>query len=708
MKEPVVILASENPRPANSPSTYDALAVEVDFFQMTSPLARTMIKQWFSRGPHETDVPTEGEDKLDMVIPRDLSVRHVAHLYGLEEKVEVIDVKSQGEAGPWNMRKWADYYESKEKRTIRNVISLEISSSKLGKLVKRPRIVREMDLADSVWPPELKAKGDFPKVQLYCLMSVADSFTDFHIDFGGSSVFYHVLKGRKTFLFIPPKPKHLKKYEQWCLSPAQNQTFLPDQTKECIRVDLSAGDTMLIPSGWIHAVWTPEDSLVIGGNYLTRSHYSMQLQIAEIEKNTRVPRKFRYPKFQKVMWYTAIRYLKDDPLPESVIELFNEGQVFCRTMPTYTESAGPRPESLRGTANFHARHYSRFELDGLPDLVRYLQRTALISTGKITDGITVDTKKRVMSSIPKGLGDPVEFIKRLAIWSAWKRGNECIPHWAYPDYVNVDNAQGADDKKISATALKRLEREAALAAKRIAPSRQSLRKQAQEKSVADATGSSTHPVTTPSPPVELMANGRLISSTIEDESGPGIKGEQSMKKPRRQGQNQDMPFGSKPVTTPKSSVLGPKRVACDACRKRRVRCKHKDDVDLLSGSGRATDNIALASQQTDISSVQQATRGQSPNRNRKASDQSPPATPTYHQSTIFFDQLMLGTSDSIPQMTALSSSVHPMTPAESGETQTPDGSSNNKKGRSKACDECRRSKVSYSFATLLSNSQSSV
>jgi F-box/leucine-rich repeat protein 10/11 len=32
------------------------------------------------------------------------------------------------------------------------------------------------------------------------------------------------------------------------------------------------------------------------------------------------------------------------------------------------------------------------------------------------------------------------------------------------------------------------------------------------------------------------------------------------------------------LSTPKTSVLGPKRVACDACRKRRIRCKHKDMV----------------------------------------------------------------------------------------------------------------------------------
>lgn len=38
----------------------------------------------------------------------------------------------------------------------------------------------------------------YPKVQRYCLMSVANCFTDFHIDFGGTSVWYHVLKGKKV------------------------------------------------------------------------------------------------------------------------------------------------------------------------------------------------------------------------------------------------------------------------------------------------------------------------------------------------------------------------------------------------------------------------------------------------------------------------------------------------------------------------------
>jgi F-box/leucine-rich repeat protein 10/11 len=41
-------------------------------------------------------------------------------------------------------------------------------------------------------------------------MSPAGCFTDFHIDFGGSSVWYHVLSGYKVFYTAPPTPANLK------------------------------------------------------------------------------------------------------------------------------------------------------------------------------------------------------------------------------------------------------------------------------------------------------------------------------------------------------------------------------------------------------------------------------------------------------------------------------------------------------------------
>jgi len=40
--------------------------------------------------------------------------------------------------------------------------------------------------------------------------------------------------------------------------------------------------------GWIHAVYTPKDSLVFGGNFLHCFNMALQLQIADIEVKTHV------------------------------------------------------------------------------------------------------------------------------------------------------------------------------------------------------------------------------------------------------------------------------------------------------------------------------------------------------------------------------------------------------------------------------------
>lgn len=139
-------------------------------------------------------------------------------------------------------------------------------------------------------------------------MGVKDSYTDFHVDFGGSSVFYHILSGRKIFYFIPPTPTNLRKYEAWGSSPDQASTFFGDLVKDCYKVELYEGNTMMIPTGWIHAVFTPEDTIVVGGNFLHGFDISGQLAIYEIENRTGVPAKFRFPFYEMMNWYVARHY----------------------------------------------------------------------------------------------------------------------------------------------------------------------------------------------------------------------------------------------------------------------------------------------------------------------------------------------------------------------------------------------------------------
>uniref|UniRef100_A0AAY5E9D1 JmjC domain-containing protein n=1 Tax=Electrophorus electricus TaxID=8005 RepID=A0AAY5E9D1_ELEEL len=118
-------------------------------------------------------------------------------------------------------------------------------------------------------------------------MSVQGCYTDFHIDFGGTSVWYHILRGGKVFWLIPPTPQNLELYENWVLSGKQGDLFLGDKVTDCQRIELKQGYTFIIPSGWIHAVYTPVDTLVFGGNFLHSFNIPMQLNINSIEDRTR-------------------------------------------------------------------------------------------------------------------------------------------------------------------------------------------------------------------------------------------------------------------------------------------------------------------------------------------------------------------------------------------------------------------------------------
>jgi len=221
-----------------------------------------------------------------------------------------MDVSSQQESDGWNLYKFAYYFKNPNLRSkVMNVISLEFSQTKLAELVSRPKAIQEMDWVDLMWPLNSPDLPSPPKVQFYCLMSAKDCFTDFHIDFGGTSVYYHLLSGEKEFLFIRPTEENLEKFKNWTSSPEQNEVFFADLVSECYKVVIKEGETMVIPTGWIHAVFTPKDSIVIGGNFLHGFNIGLQLQVDLIEEETLVPTKFRFPHYFKMLWFAAQYYL---------------------------------------------------------------------------------------------------------------------------------------------------------------------------------------------------------------------------------------------------------------------------------------------------------------------------------------------------------------------------------------------------------------
>lgn len=246
------------------------------------------------------------------------TVHDVRQCVGSRRILDVMDVTTQRDI-EMTMKEWVKYYENPQRDKLLNVISLEFSHTKLDNYIESPRLVREIDWVNRVWPQHLKDSQleatnsiedmRYPKVQKYCLMSVKGCYTDFHIDFGGTSVWYHILRGRKVFWLIPPTEMNVQLYEQWVLSGKQSDIFFGDTVDECGRIELEEGWTFFIPTGWIHAVYTPTDSLVFGGNFLHSFGIEKQLRIAQVEDATRVPPKFRYPFYTEMLWYVLDRYV---------------------------------------------------------------------------------------------------------------------------------------------------------------------------------------------------------------------------------------------------------------------------------------------------------------------------------------------------------------------------------------------------------------
>ena len=126
-------------------------------------------------------------------------------------------------------------------------------------------------------------------------------------------MWYHVLSGGKVFYVLPPTENNYAAFEAWSRSAHQSSTLLPEfvggaSTLE--RIELSAGDTLIIPGGWIHAVLTPRDSVVFGGNFLHGGSTAVNtmLRVARLEDALGVPAEARFPLYRPMLWYATMRY----------------------------------------------------------------------------------------------------------------------------------------------------------------------------------------------------------------------------------------------------------------------------------------------------------------------------------------------------------------------------------------------------------------
>jgi hypothetical protein len=92
------------------------------------------------------------------------------------------------------------------------VLSLECSNTQLSSAIQPPLFVRQSDLFHFVWPQSISTiKPTEPQTSLYCHMNSSNSFINFHHNFSGANIWFHVWSGKQTFIVIQTDAEILKK-----------------------------------------------------------------------------------------------------------------------------------------------------------------------------------------------------------------------------------------------------------------------------------------------------------------------------------------------------------------------------------------------------------------------------------------------------------------------------------------------------------------
>ncbi|NWU83486.1 PHF2 demethylase, partial [Onychorhynchus coronatus] len=248
------------------------------------------------------------KDGLGLAVPAPtFYVSDVENYVGPERSVDVSDVTKQKDC-KMKLKEFVDYYYSTNRKRVLNVTNLEFSDTRMSSFVEPPDIVKKLSWVENYWPDDaLLAK---PKVTKYCLICVKDSYTDFHIDSGGASAWYHVLKGEKIFYLIKPAPANISLYERWQSAANHSEMFFADQVDKCYKCTVKQGQTLFIPSGWIYATLTPVDCLAFAGHFLHSLSVEMQMRAYEVERRLKIVSLTQFPNFETACWYMGKHLLE--------------------------------------------------------------------------------------------------------------------------------------------------------------------------------------------------------------------------------------------------------------------------------------------------------------------------------------------------------------------------------------------------------------
>ncbi|KAJ9110223.1 hypothetical protein QFC22_004272 [Naganishia vaughanmartiniae] len=206
---------------------------------------------------------------------------------------------------------------------------LEFTGTRLAESITLPFLQREINPLVRFARHLKRSKA--VKASLYIMSSKAGSFTPWHVDAAGEAHWLSVVSGVKWVYLLPPTKHNVEIWRS-----AETGTiradliWLPDLCRTpVVKVELKEGEALLIPSGYLHAVFTVEDSLALAGAWISEFNMGCHMVLRGLEIVAKNRKDNGYPQFERQCWLIARYYAKKWSAPDFRIEITNPNSLRC-------------------------------------------------------------------------------------------------------------------------------------------------------------------------------------------------------------------------------------------------------------------------------------------------------------------------------------------------------------------------------------------
>ncbi|KAI5448823.1 JmjC domain-containing histone demethylation protein 1 [Naganishia albida] len=192
---------------------------------------------------------------------------------------------------------------------IFNMSCLEISTTIFLRRLGMPSLHRQLDPL-SRFKGNLKVDKD-NTTGLYFMSSKAGSFSPWHVDATGEVHWLTVMRGIKWVFILPLTQSVLRVwYKAEHGSIRADLLWLPDVCTDTpvVKQIVGPGQSILFPSGCLHAVYTETDSLALAGGWVDEYNLSNHLSFRKLELKTRTLKVNRFSQFERVCWLLGQEY----------------------------------------------------------------------------------------------------------------------------------------------------------------------------------------------------------------------------------------------------------------------------------------------------------------------------------------------------------------------------------------------------------------